>query len=83
MAVKIKLKRLGTKHKPYFRVVIASERSSGSTGTVVEVIGTYNPKSNPKLIDIDKAKAESWLKKGAIPTDAVKRLLKGLLTKTA
>ncbi|MBU0580803.1 MAG: 30S ribosomal protein S16 [Candidatus Margulisbacteria bacterium] len=78
MAVKLKLKRVGTKHKPFYRIVVADERWSGKTGSAIDVIGTYNPKVNPKLINIDKEKAEEWLKKGAIPTEPVSRLLKTL-----
>lgn len=83
MAVKIKLKRMGTKHKPYYRVIIADERWAGNTGTALDVIGKYNPKATPKLLEIDKEKAQGWLKKGAVPTDPVKRLLKQVLESKA
>lgn len=84
MSVKIKLKRLGTKHKPFYRIIVADERWSVSTGSALDVIGRYNPKANPKLIDIDKEKAQAWLKKGAVPTESVKRLFKTVLeTKAA
>ena len=81
MAVKIKLKRIGTKHKPYYRIVIADERWAGNTGSALDVIGKYNPKATPKLLEIDMVKAESWLAKGAVPTDPVKRLLAKILKK--
>ena len=81
MAVKLKLKRIGAKHKPFYRIVVADERWSGNTGLAIDTIGTYNPKANPKIIDINKEKAEEWLKKGAIPTDPVKRLLKTIAEK--
>lgn len=81
MAVKLKLKRMGTKHKPFYRVVVADQSWSGSTGSAIDTIGVYNPKANPKIIDINKEKAEEWLKKGATPTDPVKRLLKYISVK--
>jgi len=78
VSVKIKLKRMGTKQKPFYRVVVADERWSVSTGSAIDTLGTYNPKAKPKLINIDREKAAEWLKKGAQPTDTVKRLLKSL-----
>lgn len=84
VSVKIKLKRMGTKHKPFYRVIIADSRWAVNTGSAIDTLGEYNPKADPKLINIDKAKAEAWLKKGAVPTESVKRLLKTVLAgKTA
>ena len=81
MAVKLKLKRIGSKHKPFYRVIVAAEHWSSSTGSAIDTIGVYNPKAKPKIIEINKEKAEAWLKKGALPTDPVKRLLKTVLAK--
>jgi len=75
MAVKIKLKRIGTKKTPHYRVVVADSRSPRD-GRLIEDIGYYKPLENPALIKIDSDKAETWLKKGAQPTDTVKILLK-------
>ncbi|MFC1517061.1 30S ribosomal protein S16 [Candidatus Margulisiibacteriota bacterium] len=81
MAVKLKLKRMGTKHKPFYRIVVADERWAVATGSAIDTLGVYNPKANPKVLDIDMEKAEAWLKKGAVPTDTVKRLLKSITEK--
>jgi len=75
MAVKIKLKRIGTKKTPHYRVVVADSRSPRD-GRLIEDIGYYKPLENPALIKIDSDKAGTWLKKGAQPTDTVKILLK-------
>jgi small subunit ribosomal protein S16 len=79
VAVKIKLRRVGKKHTPFYRVVISDVRNAGKTGRFIEEIGIYNPKAKPKLINIDKEKALDWIEKGAKPTDSVKRLLKPIL----
>lgn len=76
MAVKLKLKRIGSKHNPFYRIIVADERWGVNTGSAIDILGVYNPKVKPKLIEIDQKKAEEWIKKGAIPTDPVKRLLK-------
>lgn len=75
MAVKIRLKRMGAKKKPFYRVVVADGRMPRD-GRFIEEIGYYNPLSEPPLIKIDDEKANDWLQKGAIPTDTVKKLLK-------
>ncbi len=75
MAVKIRLRRMGARNNPFYRVVVADSRSPRD-GRVIEEIGYYDPKSDPAVINIDTAKAEEWIKKGAQPTDTVKRLLK-------
>ena len=59
----------------FYRVVVADSRSPRD-GRFIEELGYYDPKSNPAVINIDKEKAEEWIKKGAQPTDTVKRLLK-------
>jgi small subunit ribosomal protein S16 len=70
----IRLTRIGSKKKPYFRVVV-SEARSGLQGDVVESLGTYNPRSKPAQVDVDKARIEHWLKKGARPSDSVRTLI--------
>ena len=74
MAVKIRLTRLGDKKAPFYRVVVADSRSPRD-GKFVDIVGTYNPLTNPAEIKIDNEKATKWLNNGAIPTDTVKDLL--------
>lgn len=74
MAVKIRLKRMGAKHSPFYRVVVADSRSPRD-GKFIEEIGYYNPTTEPTTIKIDAEKAASWIQKGAQPSDTVKRLL--------
>ncbi len=73
--VKIRLKRVGAKKQPYYRVVVADERSPRD-GRFIEEIGSYNPRTDPADIRIDVDKAKSWLSRGAQPTDTVRALLK-------
>lgn len=75
MAVKIRLKRMGSKKKPFYRIVVADSRAPRD-GRFIEEIGYYNPVSEPKEIKIDDQKATKWLQTGAQPTDTVKYLLK-------
>ena len=75
--VKIRLRRVGTKHKPIYRVVVADSRSPRD-GRFIEVIGHYNPLPDPATFDIDEAKALKWLSVGAQPTDTVRSLLRKL-----
>jgi small subunit ribosomal protein S16 len=75
MAVKIRLKRMGAKKKPFYRVVVADARAPRD-GKFIEEIGTFNPLTEPATINIDQEKADKWLKTGAKPTDTVKELLK-------
>ncbi len=75
MAVKIRLKRLGSKKNPFYRVVVADERSPRD-GRFIEEIGYYNPLTDPVDIKIDAEKATKWLGNGAQPTDTVRALLK-------
>ncbi len=72
--VKIRLMRIGGKHKPFYRLVIADSRAPRS-GRYIEAIGYYNPITDPSTIKIDQAKAQAWLKKGARPSDAARVLL--------
>ena len=73
--VKIRLKRMGMKKKPFYRVVVADERAARD-GRFVDEIGYYNPVSNPVELKIDVEKAQTWMKNGAQPTDTVRALLK-------
>ncbi len=75
MAVKIRLKRIGAKKSPYYRVVVADSRFPRD-GRFIEEIGTYNPLTDPSVINIDGEKAAKWIKNGAQPTETVKSLLK-------
>ena len=75
MAVKIRLKRIGAKKTPFYRVVVADERSPRD-GKFIEEIGYYHPLTNPVDIKIDAEKAQKWIKNGAQPTDTVRALLK-------
>jgi len=73
--VKIRLRRMGAKKNPFYRVVIADSRSPRD-GRFIEEIGTYNPLTSPSIIDIDLERADYWVKNGAQPTDTVRALLK-------
>lgn len=73
--VKIRLKRMGMKKKPFYRVVVADERASRD-GRFIDELGYYNPVSNPVELKIDAEKAQKWIKNGAQPTDTVRALLK-------
>ena len=75
MAVKLRLKRMGSKKRPYYRVVAADSRSPRD-GRFIETIGTYNPITEPAEIKIDEELAMKWLNNGAIPTDTVRSLFK-------
>ncbi|MDD2208605.1 MAG: 30S ribosomal protein S16 [Bacilli bacterium] len=82
MAVKLRLKRMGAKQKPFYRIVAADSRSSRD-GKFIEIIGTYNPLLKENNITIDEEKTLKWLNTGALPTDTVKNLLSttGIWTK--
>ena len=75
MAVKIRLKRMGAKKAPFYRVIVADERSPRD-GKFIDEIGYYNPLRDPAEIKIDAEKAEKWLNNGAQPTETVKSILK-------
>jgi len=77
--VKIRLRRMGAKKTPYYRVVVA-ESSAPRDGRFIEELGTYNPLANPSEIKIDTERAQYWIKNGAQPTDTVKALLKKAAT---
>lgn len=74
MAVKLRLKRMGKKGKPFYRIVAADSRSPRD-GRIIESIGTYNPTMNPAEVKIDSELAMKWLKDGAQPSDTVRNLL--------
>jgi len=75
MAVKIRLKRMGAKKAPFYRIVVADSRSPRD-GKFIEEIGYYNPLTEPAVIKVDSEKAKQWIKNGAKPTDTVKSILK-------
>lgn len=75
MAVKIRLRRMGAKKNPFYRIVVADSRSPRD-GRFIEEIGYYNPLTEPKTVRIDNEKAMNWLNNGAKPTDTVDRLFK-------
>lgn len=74
MSVKIRLTRKGDKKSPFYRVVVADSRSPRD-GRFIDIIGTYNPLTNPAEIKIDTDKANKWLSNGAVPTETAKSLL--------
>ena len=73
--VKIRLRRMGAKKSPYYRIVVADSRSPRD-GRCIEEIGSYDPRTNPAAITVDVEKAQNWIKNGAQPTDTVRGLLK-------
>jgi small subunit ribosomal protein S16 len=75
MAVKLRLKRMGAKQKPFYRIVAADARSPRD-GRFIETVGTYNPVAQPAEVKIDKELALKWLNNGAQPTDTVASLLR-------
>mgnify|MGYP000834787891 CR=1 FL=1 len=75
MAVKIRLRRVGAKKAPFYRVVVADSRFPRD-GRFIDELGYYNPVSNPVELKIDAEKAQQWIKNGAQPTDTVRALLK-------
>jgi len=82
MAVKLRLKRMGAKKRPFYRIVAADSRSPRD-GRFIEIVGIYNPLTEPAEIKFDEEKAMKWLNDGAKPSDTVRDLLSrsGLLTK--
>lgn len=75
MAVKIRLRRVGRKRQPSYRIVVADSEAPRD-GRFVELIGKYDPRAKDKQIDVDVAKAREWLAKGATPSETVASLLK-------
>ena len=72
--VKLRLKRMGAKKVPFYRIV-ASDSRARRDGRDIETIGTYDPTKQPAIVNIDEEKALNWLNKGAVPTDTVRSLL--------
>ncbi|HZR93821.1 MAG TPA: 30S ribosomal protein S16 [Gaiellaceae bacterium] len=75
MAVRMRLTRVGSKKNPVYRVVVADSRSPRD-GRFIDIVGRYNPQTEPSLIELDEAKVKEWLAKGAQPSEPVARLLK-------
>jgi small subunit ribosomal protein S16 len=75
MAARMRLARVGSKKNPIYRVVVADSRSPRD-GKFIEIVGRYNPQTEPSLIEFDENKVKDWLAKGATPSDTVQRLLK-------
>jgi small subunit ribosomal protein S16 len=75
MAVSIRLRREGKKKQPFFRIVVADKRSPRD-GRYLDQVGYYDPMANPERLELDLAKVEAWLRKGAQPTEAVEALLR-------
>ncbi|HHY18780.1 MAG TPA: 30S ribosomal protein S16 [Firmicutes bacterium] len=84
MSVKIRLRRMGKKKQPYYRLVVADSRSPRD-GRFIDIIGSYNPLTQPAEVKIDEEKALEWLSKGAQPSQTAKRLLSqaGIIAKHA
>jgi small subunit ribosomal protein S16 len=76
MSVKIRLRRMGAKKAPFYRIVVADSRYPRD-GRFIEEIGYYNPLEEPSVVKVDADKAKKWIANGAQPTDTVKALLKG------
>lgn len=72
--LKIRLKRMGSRQAPFYRVVVSDGRRTPQSG-VVETLGTYDPGTDPATVRLDVAKAEAWIKKGAHPSETVRSLL--------
>jgi small subunit ribosomal protein S16 len=75
LAARIRLARVGSKKNPVYRVVVADSRSPRD-GKFIEIVGRYNPQTDPSTIELDEAKVKNWISKGAQPSDSVQRLLK-------
>ncbi len=72
--VKIRLQRVGKKKAPFYHIVVADSKSPRD-GKIIEQIGTYDPMSDPSVLNLDNEKVEKWIKNGAKPTETVKRLI--------
>jgi len=75
MAVRMRLTRIGSKKNPIYRIVVADSRSPRD-GRFIEIVGRYNPQTDPSTIELDEAKIKDWLSKGAQPSDPVAKLIK-------
>jgi small subunit ribosomal protein S16 len=76
----IRMRRTGSKKRPYYRVVVTEGREPRE-GSFVEILGTYNPRTKPATVEIDKGRVEHWVKRGARPSDSVRTLLARHLTR--
>ena len=72
--VKLRLKRMGAKKSPFYRIVVADSRDRRD-GREIEVIGNYDPRKNPAVVNIDEEKTLKWLNNGALPSDTVRNIL--------
>ena len=77
MAVSIRLRRMGSTRRPSYRVVVADSRSPRD-GRFIEILGHYNPLTEPPTVKIDREKVQSWISKGAQPSNTVKKLIKNV-----
>ncbi len=77
--VVIRLRRAGSKKRPFFRVVVTDSRAARDS-SFVEILGNYNPRTRPALVTVDKERMEYWIKKGAQPSDSVRTLMARHLT---
>jgi len=77
--VVIRLRRAGSKKRPFFRVVVTDSRAARDS-SFVEILGHYNPRTRPALVDINKERVEHWMKRGAQPSDSVRTLMARHLT---
>jgi small subunit ribosomal protein S16 len=77
----IRLRRAGSKKRPFFRVVVADSRAARDS-SFVEILGHYNPRSKPAVVNVDKERVEHWIKRGAKPSDSVRTLIARHLTAT-
>jgi small subunit ribosomal protein S16 len=77
--VVIRLRRAGSKKRPFFRVVVTDSRAARDS-SFVEILGHYNPRSKPALVQVDKERVDFWMKQGAQPSDSVRTLIKNHLT---
>ena len=75
MAVRMRLTRIGSKKNPIYRIVVADSRSPRD-GRFIEIVGRYNPQTDPSTIELDEAKVKDWLSEGAQPSDPVAKLIK-------
>ncbi len=79
MAVRIRLTRKGRKKQPFYRIVVADSESPRD-GKFLDIVGTYDPMQNPAVVDFDNEKLDTWMKKGAKPTQTVESLIKKYIT---
>jgi small subunit ribosomal protein S16 len=80
--VAIRLRRAGSKKRPYFRIVVTDSRAARDS-KFVEILGHYNPRTRPALVDVKQERVDYWLSKGAQPSDSVRTLIKRHLTPVA